>query len=125
MNKIKMAVIALVAMVGMSGIVAVPSLAACTDPTSCMKDGLNAAGGSTAKNKSVGSLIKSIVNALLYVLGAIAVLMIVIGGIKYTTSQGDTNAVSSAKNTIMYAVIGLIVAILAYAIVNFVITYVK
>ena len=48
--------------------------------------------------------------------------MIVIGGIKYTVSNGDTTAVTSAKNTILYAVIGLVVAIMAYAIVSFVIT---
>ena len=69
----------------------------------------------------LGTLIKDIINLLLYVLGAVAVIMIVIGGIKYTTSNGDSSAVTSAKNTIMYSVIGLIVAILAYAIVNFVI----
>ena len=48
-------------------------------------------------------------------------IMIVIGGIKYTTSNGDASAVSGAKNTILYAVIGLLVAISAYAIVNFVV----
>ena len=47
--------------------------------------------------------------------------MMVWGGIKYTTSAGDTNKVTSAKNTIIYAVIGLIISIMAYAIVNFVI----
>jgi multisubunit Na+/H+ antiporter MnhB subunit len=61
------------------------------------------------------------VNVLLFILGAVAVIMIVIGGIKYTTSNGDASSVTSAKNTIMYAVVGLIVALMAYAIVNFVI----
>jgi hypothetical protein len=46
--------------------------------------------------------------------------MIVIGGIKYTTSNGDSSAITSAKNTILYSVVGLVVAILAFAIVNFV-----
>lgn len=62
-----------------------------------------------------------IVNILLFLLGAIAVIMIVIGGIRYATSNGDQSAITSAKNTILYAVIGLVVAIMAYAIVNFVI----
>jgi hypothetical protein len=48
--------------------------------------------------------------------------MIVIGGIRYTTSNGDSAGITSAKNTILYAVVGLIVALLAYAIVNFVLT---
>ncbi|MNY57155.1 hypothetical protein D3C86_1933160 [compost metagenome] len=46
--------------------------------------------------------------------------MIIVSGIRYATSNGDSSAVTSAKNTLMYSVIGLIVAILAYAIVNFV-----
>ena len=60
-------------------------------------------------------------SVLLFIVGAIAVIMIVIGGIKYTISQGDSSAITSAKNTILYSVIGLVVAILAYAIVNFVV----
>ena len=53
-------------------------------------------------------------------LAGISVIMIIIGGIKYVTSQGESAAVGSAKNTILYAVIGLIVAILASTIVAFV-----
>ena len=47
--------------------------------------------------------------------------MLVIGGIRYTVSGGDQNAVTAAKNTILYAIVGIIVAILAYAAVNFVV----
>ena len=46
--------------------------------------------------------------------------MIIYGGIQYTTSAGDSGKVTNAKNTILYAIVGLIVSILAYAIVNFV-----
>lgn len=63
----------------------------------------------------------TITNILLFIIGAIAVIMLVIGGIRYTISGGDSTAVTAAKNTILYAVIGIVVAILAYAIVNFVI----
>ena len=66
------------------------------------------------------TLMKNIVNILFVVLGIASVLMIIIGGIRYTTSNGDSGQVTSAKNTIMYAVVGLVVAIMAYAIVNFV-----
>ena len=67
-------------------------------------------------------LFRTITNILLFIIGAIAVIMLVIGGIRYTTSNGDSNQVTAAKNTILYAIIGIIVAILAYAVVNFVIT---
>jgi len=65
--------------------------------------------------------VKNIINAVLYVVGILAVVMVIIGGVKYTTSGGDQSAVTSAKNTILYGIIGLVIAILAYAIVNFVI----
>lgn len=65
-------------------------------------------------------VIKPVINILLTVAGMIAVLMIVIGGIRYITSDGDSNRASQAKNTILYALIGLIVAVSSYAIVNFV-----
>lgn len=64
---------------------------------------------------------KAIVNVALYIIGAAAVLMLIYGGIRYTISGGDTAAVTAAKNTILYAIIGIVVALLAYAIVNFVI----
>jgi hypothetical protein len=69
---------------------------------------------------SLGDFIKTIVNTLLYVLGAVSVVTIIVAGIRYTTSQGDPGAVKTAKDTLLYAVIGLIVAMMSYAIVNFV-----
>lgn len=66
------------------------------------------------------SLWTKIINTLIFVIGAIAVVMIVIGGFRYTISGGDSSAVNGAKNTILYAVIGLIIALLSYGIVNFV-----
>lgn len=68
-----------------------------------------------------GSVWNRILTTLTYIIGAISVLMIIIGGIRYVTSNGDQNQITSAKNTILYAVIGLVVSILAYAIVAFVI----
>jgi hypothetical protein len=64
----------------------------------------------------------TITNVLLYVVGAIAVIMIVIGGLRYVLSGGNSEQVTAAKNTILYAVIGIIIAILAYAIIRFVIS---
>lgn len=61
-----------------------------------------------------------IINILLFIIGILCVIMIVFGGIRYTTSTGDKNRVDGAKNTIIYAVVGLVVAIVAYALVNWV-----
>ena len=86
------------------------------------QDGVEAIGGTGAGNNanSFTNLIENIINLLLFIIGAIAVIMIIIGGIRYTLSNGDQGAVTSAKNTILYAVVGLVIAIMAYAIVNFV-----
>jgi len=64
---------------------------------------------------------KIITNVLLFIIGAVSVIMLIIGGIRYVVSGGDSAAVTSAKNTILYAIVGIVVAILAYALVNFVI----
>jgi hypothetical protein len=74
---------------------------------------------------SVPDFIKNLVNILLYVLGAVAVIVIIFAGIFYTTSGGDAASVTKAKNTLLYAVIGLVVALISYAIVNFVLTNIK
>ena len=73
-------------------------------------------------SRSAGDLAKDFVNIMLFAVGILAVIILIWGGIRYILSGGDSGAVSSAKKTILYAVVGLIVAILAYAIVNFVIT---
>lgn len=64
----------------------------------------------------------TIINVVLGVLGLAAVVMIIIGGISYTTSQGDAAKASKAKNTILYGIVGLIIALLAFPIVNFVLS---
>ena len=69
----------------------------------------------------LGSQIKNITNLLLIGIGIAAVIMLIIGGFRYIFSQGNEKNISGAKDTILYAVVGLVVAILSYAIVNFVI----
>lgn len=69
----------------------------------------------------MGGMFQTVSNVLLFLVGAIAVVMIIYGGIRYVLSGGDSNNVSAAKNTILYALVGVIVAILAYSVVNFVI----
>jgi hypothetical protein len=87
-------------------------------------DGASSAQGKDQQAELFGDdgIFKTITNVLLFIIGAISVIMLIIGGIRYTVSNGDATAVTSAKNTILYAVVGIVVAILAYALVNFVIT---
>ena len=63
-----------------------------------------------------------IINVVLGVLGLLAVVVIIYGGFMYTTSAGDSSKIKKAKDTIMYGVIGLVIALLAFAIVNFVVS---
>ena len=74
----------------------------------------------TGAPDNLGKMFTQIANVALYIIGAVSVLMLIYGGIRYTVSAGDSAAVTAAKSTIMYAVIGVVVALLAYAIVNFV-----
>lgn len=71
--------------------------------------------------RSAGDIAKDVVNIMFFIIGVMAVIMIIWGGIRYALSAGNSAALTSAKNTIVYAIIGLVIAILAYAIVNFVI----
>jgi hypothetical protein len=70
---------------------------------------------------SADNLTQNIVNTLLFVVGAISVVMIIVGGIMYATSAGDAGRVTKAKNTIMYSLVGLVISFLAFAIVQFVV----
>lgn len=80
------------------------------------------ANGMPAELIGASGVFTRITNTVLLAVGLISVIMLVVGGLRYVISGGDSKKVTDAKNTIMYAIIGLIIAILAYAIVNFVIS---
>lgn len=82
----------------------------------------NAAKGGTGGLFGPDSIWNRILNAITFVIGGIAVLMIIIGAMRYALSSGDQGAITGAKNTIIYALVALIVAVMANAIVNFVLT---
>lgn len=85
-----------------------------------VSDGCDVASvGDEGKDK-VNKLITTVVDIFSLVVGIVAVIMIIIGGLKYITSGGDSGNVTGAKNTILYAVIGLVVVALAQFIVKFV-----
>lgn len=87
------------------------------DPSSPDSTCASDTSGATGK---VNSLIKTVINIFSIVVGVVSVIMIIIGGLKYITSGGDSGNVTGAKNTILYAIIGLVVVALAQIIVKFV-----
>lgn len=116
---------ALALAIGFAAPVAVGAQASCsTDGSGGIQAGVACSKGDGTPDNlfGAGGIFTTIVNILLYIIGAIAVIMLIIGGIRYVTSGGDSSAVTAAKNTILYAIIGIIIALLAYAIVNFVLT---
>ena len=68
-----------------------------------------------------GSIVRRIINLMLYAVGVISVIMLIYGGFRYVISGGQKESVTAAKNTILYAIVGLLISIFAYAIVRFVI----
>ena len=79
-------------------------------------------GGEGVRNQDLMGTLQVIINVVLGLIGFIAVAMIIVGGVQYTTSAGDAAKVTKAKNTILYGVVGLVIAMLAFAIVNFILT---
>lgn len=79
------------------------------------KDDLN-----IPKREANASALQNILNTVFLIAGGVAVIFVVIGGLQYVLSTGDPNSTSKAKNTILYAVIGLILSLLALVIVRIV-----
>lgn len=109
-------------------VIAAPPAPDCTDPSTlstadAIQCGANNAAGvpdSGTPVRDLNATIANIINILSTVVGIAAVIMIIIGGFRYITSGGSQEGVKSAKNTIMYALIGLVIVALAQIIVNFV-----
>lgn len=72
-----------------------------------------------ASNNAVTNVVKAIVNILSVIVGIAAVIVVIIAGFKYITSAGDASKITSAKTTLVYAIVGLVVVVLAQAIVHF------
>jgi hypothetical protein len=94
----------------------------CGDPTLGLSAGIECGQGNDQPDKLFGDggIITTIINVMLFLIGILCVVMIIFGGIRYTTSTGEKGRIDSAKNTIIYAIVGLVVAIVAYALVNWV-----
>ena len=83
----------------------------------CPVDG---AGKTQCGTSSITGLFHSVTSILLFLIGAIAVIMIIVGALRYVLSAGDGKNTAAAKDTILYAIIGLVIALSAYAIISFV-----
>ncbi len=116
---IKAAVLSLSALVLLGAAAPAPAYA---DTAGDIKAGVNqAAGGAdtSSAGDNLGSTIRTVVNILSMVIGIIAVIMIIIAGLNYITSGGNDQKIATAKNTILYAVIGLVIVAFAQVIVRF------
>lgn len=74
---------------------------------------------------TVNDIIATVINIFSLIVGVVSVIMIIVGGLKYITSGGDSGNVSGAKNTILYAIVGLVIVALAQVIVKFVLNKVS
>lgn len=119
MKKYLKIVLPLLLLVGLFAFIGAQSASALT-----LKEGAEAARCDGCPEDLFGGtgVFKQVTNTILYIVGVIAVIMLIFGGIKYVISGGDAKKVTDAKNTILYAIIGLVIAFLSYAIVNFVIS---
>lgn len=119
---IKIILLAFVAMLGIFNLVATSNVTA-ADACSSLKSGTAAweAAGCGGSKDSLPSIITGILNAVIAIAGLVAVVYVIIGGINYMTSSGDATKIQKAKTTILYALIGLAICALSFAIVNWVI----
>ena len=119
MRKILKLALPVLLMIGLVSLAVVPGVSALT-----LQEGAEAARCDGCPTDLFGEsgAFRQITNTILYIVGIVAVIMLIIGGIRYVISGGDAKKVTDAKNTVLYAIIGLVIAVFAYAIVNFVIT---
>lgn len=130
MNRLKLFLASTLALLAMLPIFAlIPATTYAADISQGLCSGANFEAGPNAtctvsaddgKNK-VQKIVNQVVNVFSWVVGVVSVIMIIYGGFKYITSGGDSNGVTSAKNTILFAIVGLVIVALAQVIVKFVI----
>jgi hypothetical protein len=135
MKRIRTILISMVAVFGLAAPLAIPAVASAQannpaqEPKADIEGGLscgaNLSFGDGCKEDTKGAaddvdnLVTNVVDVLSLVVGTVAVIMIIIGGLQYVLSGGDSGKVGNSKNTILYAVVGLVVVALAQVIVRF------
>ena len=123
MKKIKYLILSLSVVFGLC-LTVLPATAGALNPldpvcSGAAKDTMLCKENNSPQN-SFAHVVGIIVNTLLFIIAAVAVIMIIIAGVYYTTSGGDAALVKKAKDTLLYSVVGLVIAIMAYAIVNYI-----
>lgn len=129
LKKIKLSFLTLLTVFSTSTLLLPPSIVAETPRDAACK-GLELTGGGcddpanpddpNSSNNRLGAVLKTVINIFSMIVGVVAVIMIIISGLKYITSMGDSTSTASAKNTLLYAVIGLVIVAMAQVIVRFV-----
>ena len=119
---------AIITVLGMAGLVVwQPVVAEAVNPltASCQNaptnDPICNSNRSGTRLFGAGSFWTNLINVMIFIVGTVSVLMIVVGGLRYVLSGGDSSSTTAAKNTILYAIIGVVIALMAYAIINFVV----
>lgn len=135
-QKIKIALVSLALSLGLAAPALVPAVASaaqsntitqglCTGANDAANQGAGGADCATGDTDANGTLQKvahTVVNIFSIIVGIVAVVMVIYGGFRYITSGGDSGRVGNAKNTLIYAIIGLIIVALAQFLVHYVFT---
>lgn len=116
-------VVPVIAACGMAPIASAVDPAPATETYSSIKESADAvkAGDQAGSLFGDDGIFIKITNTALFLVGAISVVMLIYGGIRYTVSGGESGAVTNAKNTILYAIVGIVISVVAYAVVQFVV----
>ena len=119
----------LVAFSALALLVAVPALGASQEEFACEGAGGTFAGDTCTFDDTVqltgeNSIVRNVTNILLFVVGVASIIVIIFNGLRLVTSGGDAQAVANARQGIIYGLVGVVVAFMAYAIANFVVTQV-
>ena len=118
-----LAIVASMAVIAL-GSIGTPVLAAdeC-DTSSGLSGGMDCAKNDDMPEDLTGDngIVTTVINTMLFIVGILSVIMIIYAGIRYVTAHSDKGQVEGAKNTLIYAIVGLIVSIVAYALVNWVV----
>lgn len=130
MTKVKRIIFSLIAALGLAMPMLAPVAASAQNAEGSLKCGANLDFTSKPEDceisdadagERVDDIITNVINIISLIVGVVAVIMIIIGGLRYVTSGGDSGQVGNAKNTIIYAIVGLVVVALAQVIVRFVV----
>jgi len=128
MKTIKRILLSMAVVLGFSLPALVPAVASAQDIKANLCNGANLSfsktaacdDASTEASSQVDNIVTQVINILSLVVGIVSVIMIIFGGFRYITSGGESGSVTTAKNTILYAIVGLVIVALAQLIVRFV-----